>query len=243
MTFMCAWCNEKIREFGGKPGIAHGICPDCRAKFFPETLRTVQENGRALAMDSIREWDCLRAIGSASVAILLLLLFFGNPCFAADTAILPDKPEPQIQTKSRTADREFWIEAGALGAGWTLDTVSTAKVLSENSGMHEVGGLFHGSRSTAKVMGAWAAVDVGAAVAAYEWKKHVHNRYLHPLWRAPMFVGTIGHDQAAVGNWSVVNGSVAAVAANVAQNSNVQSGQPLGPMPPSPSRVTRTVHY
>ena len=46
-----------------------------------------------------------------------------------------------------------------------------------------------------KVMGAWAAVDVGAAAAAYEWKKHVHNRYLHPLWRVPMFVGTIGHDQ------------------------------------------------
>jgi hypothetical protein len=234
MTFMCAWCNEKIREFGGKPGMAHGICTDCRAKFFPETLRTVQENAQAIV------WDCLRAIGGAS-AVLLLLFVLGVPCFAADTAILPDKPQPQ--TAVHVADKEFWIEASALGAAWTLDTVSTAKSFSDNSSMHEVGQLYHGSRSTAKVMGAWAAVDLGAAVAAYEWKKHVRNRYLHPLWRVPMLVGTIGHDQAAIGNWSVGKGSMPAVSVNAPQNSIVESGLPVPPMPPSPSRITRTVHY
>jgi DNA-directed RNA polymerase subunit RPC12/RpoP len=57
MSFMCAWCEAKIREFGGKPGIAHGICPDCRAKYFPETLRTIRENGKAILT------ECLRAIG------------------------------------------------------------------------------------------------------------------------------------------------------------------------------------
>lgn len=202
MTFMCAWCNEKIREFGGKPGIAHGICPDCRAKFFPETLRTVQENGRALVMDSIREWDCLRAIGNASAAVLLLLLVLGVPCLAGETAILPDKPQPQ--TPVRVADKEFWIEAETLGGAWMADTISTHSAFANNPRSYEGGMLFHGSHSTPQVMGAWAAVDLGAMAAAYEWKKHVHNRYLHPLWRVIPVVGIVGHTRSAVLNSSAL---------------------------------------
>ena len=60
MSLLCAWCDETIKELGGKHGISHGICPDCRAKYFPETLRTVRENGKAI----VRE--CMRAIGSVS---------------------------------------------------------------------------------------------------------------------------------------------------------------------------------
>lgn len=190
---MCAWCNEKIREFGGKPGMAHGICPDCRAKFFPETLRTVQENAQSIV------WDCLRAIGGAS-AVLLLLLVLGVPCFAADTAILPDKPQPQ--TAVRVADKGFWIEAGTMAGAWTADTVSTHDYFARYPAGREMGYLFPGSRSTAKVMGAWAAVDVGAAVAAYEWKKHVRNRYLHPLWHVFMVQRIEAHSEGALGNFT-----------------------------------------
>lgn len=60
MKIICSWCNGTIKDFGGKPGLSAGICHDCRAKFFPETLRTVQENGEAI----VRE--CLRAIGKVS---------------------------------------------------------------------------------------------------------------------------------------------------------------------------------
>lgn len=60
MKIICSWCQTTIKDFGGKPGLSTGICHGCRAKFFPETLRTVQENGKAILA------ECLRAIGEAS---------------------------------------------------------------------------------------------------------------------------------------------------------------------------------
>lgn len=141
--------------------------------------------------------------------LTLILLFFLWPCMAitaraADPLILPDKPQPQPSGKIRNAeDREFWIEAGALGSAWTLDTISTHDSFAAKSSRYEIGGFFNGSRSVPKIMGAWAAVDVGAVVVSYEWKKHVRNRYLHPLWRVPLLVGTVEHDRAAVANWSL----------------------------------------
>jgi hypothetical protein len=139
---------------------------------------------------------CLRAIG-----ILIVCAFLAAPCFAADCSILPDKPQPQ--PAGRVVDREFWIEAGALGTAWTLDTVSTHQAFAVSPTRHEGGLLFNGSRSVPKIMGAWAAVDIGAVVVSYEWKKHVTNRYLHPLWRVPLLVGTIGHTDSAVKNWTL----------------------------------------
>ncbi|SRR6266700_264758 len=137
--------------------------------------------------------------------LLLVFMALSAPCFAANTAILPNKPEPQYQGKVHAADREFWIEAGALGTAWTLDAVSTHQAFAAGPHRSEAGMFFKGSRSVLEIMGAWAAVDIGAAVTAYEWKKHVRNRYLHPLWRIPMLVGAIGHDQAAIGNWTLSN--------------------------------------
>ena len=110
---------------------------------------------------------------------------------------LPDKPQPQ------PAGREFWIDTAALATTWTLDTVSTAQAFGESPTHHETGFLFTGSRSTAKVMGAWAALDVAMAATGYEWKRHIHNRYLHPLWRVPMLWRVEGHMSAAVGNWTL----------------------------------------
>jgi hypothetical protein len=128
----------------------------------------------------------------------LIAVFVALPSFAADPSVLPDKPVPV--EKPRTADREFLIEAGSMGAAWTFDAVTTHDVFAANAGYHEVGNFFPGSRSTAKVMGAWAAVDVAAAVVAYEWKGHVKNRYLHPLWRVPMALRATDHVQAGIGN-------------------------------------------
>lgn len=129
-------------------------------------------------------------------AFLFLYLFFVPPCFAQN--LLPDKPQPQ--PAGHVADREFWIDAGALGAAWTADTISTHYAFAAAPNHMEGGFIFHNSRSVPKIMGAWAAVDVGAVVASYEWKQHVHNRYLHPLWRVPLFVGIIGHDTSAIQN-------------------------------------------
>lgn len=123
--------------------------------------------------------------------------------------VLPDKPQPQghglrserLPARGAFAVRnEFWIEAGALGAAWSADTVSTHELLAANPNVYEVGGLFNGSRSTPKVMAAWAGVDLGMGFAAYEWKNHVHNRLLHPFWRAFLAVPIEWHIQAAVHN-------------------------------------------
>ncbi len=167
---------------------------------------------------------------------LLLFIVLSAPCFAADTAILPDKPEPQYQGKIHTADREFWIETAAFGTAWTLDGISTHNA---DPRAREAGIFFHGSRSTIKIMGAWAAVDVGAAVVAYEWKKHVRNRYLHPLWRVPMLAGTLGHDYSAIGNWSLGKGMVPMETTTGLPGSSTAPDLRVRQIAPSPLRVPR----
>lgn len=127
-------------------------------------------------------------------AALVIALLSAAPCFAN---VLPDKPEPVLRVTSRTADAVYWTEVGTMAAAWTADTVYTDKLFATHR-FHEGGYLFQGSHSTAQVMGAWAAVDVGAAVAAYEWKKHVHNRYLHPLWHAFMIYRIDEHAGGAI---------------------------------------------
>jgi len=126
------------------------------------------------------------------IRILLFVMLAAPGLFAQD---LPARPEP------RTADAHFWAEVGGLAAAWGLDAISTHDAFSH--GYHEVGYLFPGSRSARKVMGAWAAVDAGGVAIAYEWKRHVRNRWLHPLWRVPLVVGMEGHASAAAGNWAL----------------------------------------
>ena len=52
MTIACAWCQATIREVGGKAGVSHGICRECRQEHFPETLRSVREQAAAI----VAEW-------------------------------------------------------------------------------------------------------------------------------------------------------------------------------------------
>jgi hypothetical protein len=124
---------------------------------------------------------------------------------------LPTKPEPVKREK--TINREFILDTSALAAGWTMDTISTSQRFNQCDQQYgtrlgiqpncfESGGMFNGTRSTAKIMGADAAIDIAAVVFSYEWKKHVHNRYLHPLWRVPLLALSVGHTQAAIGNWT-----------------------------------------
>lgn len=132
--------------------------------------------------------------------IAVLLLFAGRAqARTPGDAFLPDKPQPTAHV--RVADREFRIDVALLAASWTFDTITTHEGRKGNPSVHEAGLLFNGSRSTPKVMSAWAAVDVGAVVLSYEWKKHIRNRWLHPLWRVPLLVGAAGHTQTAIGNW------------------------------------------
>ncbi len=133
----------------------------------------------------------LRRIRLAPLVMVLVLTGL-----AAHADELPSKPEP------RTADREFWIATSAMTAAWTMDTISTHQSSVAHPTYHETGYLFTGSRSTPKIMGAWAIVDVGAVVLAYEWKRHVKNKYLHPLWRVPMGQRIFAHTDAAIGNWT-----------------------------------------
>ncbi len=232
MIQRCAWCKAKIRDLGGDGGkVSDGICQGCRKEKFPETLRTVQENAAAIVCESRkgRELLSMKNLKSRLRKLVVLLALSAAPCVSfagADPAILPNKPLPQ--GKVRTENKEFWIEAGALGTAWTMDTVSTSETFAANSRRYETGGLFNGSRSVGKIMGAWAAIDVAAAVTAYEWKEHVHNKYLHPLWRVPMIVGTIGHEKAAAGNWSLRNSP---------PDSSIVSDPPVRQTVPAPVRV------
>lgn len=123
---------------------------------------------------------------------------------ASAQSLLPDKPSPSParHAERAPAGREFWLEAASLGAAWTLDTISTAQTYAHCPTCVEAGGLFNGERSTAKSQAAWGGIDIGAVVLAYEWKRRVHNKWLHPLWRVPMLVGAASHAQAAGGNWT-----------------------------------------
>jgi hypothetical protein len=135
-----------------------------------------------------------------------LVLLCAMSTSARDSSNLPDRPQP------RTADKEFVIDASALATAWTLDTISTNQrfewcqkhyrnALGHQPDCFENGGFFDGTRDTAKIMAAWAGVDAAAVIGSYEWKKHVHNKYLHFLWRVPLLVGTERHTQAAIENW------------------------------------------
>jgi hypothetical protein len=135
------------------------------------------------------------------VKLLAVVLLSAVPVFGQS---LPDKP-------ARTIDREFVAETAALGAAWTADTLSTnsrfhwcdahyGTRLTHQPDCFEGGGFFNGTRDTAKIMGAWAAVDLAAIGASYLWKRYVHNRYLHPLWRVPLIVCGEEHGRAAIGD-------------------------------------------
>src|SRR5579863_610814 len=113
------------------------------------------------------------------------------------------KPEPQPAGHVHVIDHEFIIDTIGMSAAWTADTVSTAQVWRRCLSCTEGGLLFTNSRSTPKIMGAWAAVDIAAVVTSYEWKKHVHNRWLHPLWRVPLLCRIEGHTAAAISNWQL----------------------------------------
>lgn len=122
-------------------------------------------------------------------AIALFLLFV----LSAGAQELPLAPGREY-----TESREFRIDTAALGVAWTLDTISTYQTPGLENGV-----FFRGSQSTAKPMAAWAAVGIGAAAISYEWKRHVHNRFLHPLWRVPLIIGAGCHTRAAIGNWTL----------------------------------------
>lgn len=97
--------------------------------------------------------------------------------------------------------KQFWIEAGVMTSAWAADTISTHQAFESNRTRVEIGGIGNGTRNTPKIMASWGAIDFSAAILAFEWKRHVRNRYLHPLWHLPMLIRTEEHTQAAIGNW------------------------------------------
>lgn len=105
-----------------------------------------------------------------------------------------------IHHSQPVADREFKIEAATFAAAWTADTITTHYWVTHCPNCVEGGGLWNGSRSTPKIMASWALVDVAAVIVSYEWKKRVTNRYLHPLWRVPMLVGSEEHTRSSIHN-------------------------------------------
>ena len=137
----------------------------------------------------------MRAISKYALKIAFAILL---PPYACAANVLPAKPVPRTQV--HVADREFKVTVGVFAGAWAADTASTARWVAACSRCVEGGGILNGSRNVPAIMGLWAAVDAGAVVGAYEWKAHVHNRYLHPLWRVPLYVGIAGHVRAVPGN-------------------------------------------
>jgi hypothetical protein len=121
----------------------------------------------------------------------LLLAPVGLSAQSPAGAQKPDNPRP------KTVNTEFRLQVVAMGASWLTDTITTQRAFEHCSGCVEGGLLFTGSRNTAKIMGSWALVDIGAVVVSYEFKRHVHNRVLNQFWRAPILFRTASHAQAA----------------------------------------------
>lgn len=133
------------------------------------------------------------ALRRIRLAPLLMVLVLTGLSAHADE--LPSKPQP------RTADKEFWIETAAMSTAWTLDGISTHYAHDRCLTCTEQGYFFRGTRAQMKPLIAWGLIDVGAAVLSYEWKRHVHNKYLHPLWRIPIGQRTFAHSEGAINNW------------------------------------------
>jgi hypothetical protein len=101
---------------------------------------------------------------------------------------------------SRTVDKAFVLATIALGASYAADEASTAAWIHRCSSCVEVGWFDHGGRSLPRIAAGDAAFDVGLMFAAYEWKKHVHNRVVNKLWILAPAWGTEGHVYAAIRN-------------------------------------------
>lgn len=120
-------------------------------------------------------------------------------CVQCNAQGLPDRPRPH------TADAEFIATSGALVGAWTADAISTDSIF--DAGGSEHGAIFHNSRNAAQVMGGLAAVDAGAVITSYEWKKHVHCKWAHWAWRIPLYVQIGAHSEGAAHNFILLSRS------------------------------------
>jgi hypothetical protein len=147
---------------------------------------------------------------------IILLVFGGSSAFAHEIAGA-SSPNGQVQSAEvqhvdrfrvnrftrdakPVAEREFWIDVSALAGAWTFDTITTHQWITNCSSCKEAGGLANGSRSMPRIMAENAALDAGLAVLGYEWKKRVHNKYLHPLWRVPILYQAQEHVRDGIYN-------------------------------------------
>ena len=160
----------------------------------------------------------MRKRTSLEQVVCFLILVIIPMIAQAQENVLADKPEAQSaeHVHGRTADREFWFDGASVGTGWLLDTLSTEQSFNwcnqhQRAGCVETGLFFNGTRSTAKIATTLAALDVAAVVASYEWKKHVHNKWLQPLWRVPLLYSSQAHTRTAIANWRRLSRGKAAI--------------------------------
>lgn len=120
--------------------------------------------------------------------IAVIMLFAGT----LNAQELPSKP---------VANKEFIIEAAAAGTALALDLDSTARNFSRCSTCYELSWPMRGERSVPKIAVSITAFDAAAVFASYEWKKHVKNKYLNPLWRVPLLALMAVHARSAAINY------------------------------------------
>lgn len=106
-----------------------------------------------------------------------------------------------VPVHAQTVNKEFIVDTSVMAGAWTLDTIATHWSFDHCAGCVEAGGFFNGTRKTAPIAAAWGGVDVAAVVLSYEWKRHVTNRYIHWLWRAPLLYRSEAHLQGGIGNF------------------------------------------
>lgn len=142
--------------------------------------------------------------------VLLFMLGINSVGTPAQANVLPDTPiangkpiegvYPLDVIEHKTVNTEFKIWIVAMGASWAADTVTTKQLFDRCPYCHEVGPIGNGSRNVALVMGSYAAIDVGVAIAMYEWKRHIKNKKLNQLWRLMPAKRISAHTYAAVSN-------------------------------------------
>jgi hypothetical protein len=139
-------------------------------------------------------------------AVVLSVLALVTPSFANDA--LPVKPEPVRPVPAlkvhHRPDWEFIAASSVEMAALTDDLVTTAGWIRYCAICTEAGFAGHDTRDIGKIVRGQIAFNTAILVASYEWKHHVHNRFLNKAWLFPQVYETKEHISAAQDNRNII---------------------------------------
>lgn len=137
------------------------------------------------------------------LAIVLTLLIATSACGQQTPIPVATRSEVKSTFLDMVAcrDKEFCIAGWTYAAAYTTDMISTHAWIEGCPRCVENGGLFNGSRSTAKISLAWSAVFAGNLILAHIARNHERNRWIRAAWPSGLILGAATHARAAAHNY------------------------------------------